>query len=178
MGPASESELSRVSNTQHFRGELMGAKKKSAVKSGQNGGVKPATKAGKFLIGGKLPIHRLGFGAMRITGKGIWGEPQDHDEVIRVLRRAIELGINFIDTADSYGPEVSERLIAEALYPYPSDLVIATKAGFDRPGPDRWVENGKPEHLRAACEGSLRRLRVDRIALLQLHRIDPKVPAD
>ena len=125
-----------------------------------------------------MAIARLGFGAMRLTGKGIWGEPKDRDEALRVLRRAIELGINFIDTADSYGPEVSERLIAEALYPYPSDLVIATKAGFDRPGPDRWVENGKPEHLRAACEGSLRRLRVDRIALLQLHRIDPKVPAD
>jgi pyridoxine 4-dehydrogenase len=156
----------------------MGAKKKSAEVKSKQGGVKPATKAGEFLIGGKLRIHRLGFGAMRITGKGIWGEPQDHDEVIRVLRRAIELGINFIDTADSYGPEVSERLIAEALYPYPSDLVIATKAGFERPGPDRWVENGKPEHLRSACEGSLRRLRVDQIDLLQLHRIDPKVPAD
>jgi len=157
----------------------MGAKKKSVeVKSKQSAGVKTAAKAGEFLIGGKLPIHRLGFGAMRITGKGIWGEPQDHDEVIRVLRRAIELGINFIDTADSYGPEVSERLIAEALYPYPSDLVIATKAGFERPGPDRWVENGKPEHLRSACEGSLRRLRVDQIDLFQLHRIDPKVPAD
>ena len=157
----------------------MGAKKKSAeVKSEQSGGVKSATKAGKFFIGGKLPIHRLGFGAMRITGKGIWGEPRDHDEVIRVLRRAIELGINFIDTADSYGPEVSERLIAEALYPYPSDLVVATKAGFDRPGPDRWVENGKPEHLRSACERSLRRLRLDQIDLFQLHRIDPKVPAD
>jgi pyridoxine 4-dehydrogenase len=135
-------------------------------------------KAGEFRIGGELPICRLGFGAMRITGKGIWGEPQDHDESIRVLRRAIELGINFIDTADSYGPEVSERLIAEALYPYPDGLVIATKAGFERPGPDRWVENGKPGHLRSACEGSLRRLRVDRIDLFQLHRIDPKVAAD
>jgi len=155
----------------------MGAKKKSA-ESEQSGGVKPVTKVGKFFIGGKLPIQRLGFGAMRITGKGIWGEPQDHDEVIRVLRRAIELGINFIDTADSYGPEVSERLIAEALYPYPSDLVIATKAGFERPGPNRWVENGKPEHLRSACEASLRRLRLDQIDLFQLHRIDPKVPAD
>jgi aryl-alcohol dehydrogenase-like predicted oxidoreductase len=156
----------------------MGTKRKSAAAGNQSAGVKPAAKAGKFLIGGKLPIHRLGFGAMRITGKGIWGEPQDHDEVIQVLRRAIELGINFIDTADSYGPEVSERLIAEALYPYPSDLVIATKAGFERPGPDRWVENGKPEHLRSACEGSLRRLRLDQIGLFQLHRIDPKVPAD
>jgi aryl-alcohol dehydrogenase-like predicted oxidoreductase len=135
-------------------------------------------KAGEFRIGGKLPICRLGFGAMRITGKGVWGEPRDHDEAIRILRRAVELGINFIDTADSYGPEVSERLIAEALYPYPSDLVIATKAGFERPGPDRWVESGTPEHLRSACEGSLRRLRLNRIDLFQLHRIDPKVPAD
>src|SRR6516162_4180484 len=157
----------------------MGTKRKSpSVPTKQRASTKPAREAGEFRIGGKLPIHRLGFGAMRITGKGIWGEPHDHDEVIRVLRRAIELGINFIDTADSYGPEVSERLIAEALYPYPSELVIATKAGFERPGPDRWVENGKPEHLRSACEGSLRRLRLDRIELFQLHRIDPKVPAD
>ena len=157
----------------------MGTKRKLAsVASMHSAGIKPASKAGKFLIGGELPIHRLGFGAMRITGKGIWGEPPDHDEAVRVLRRAIELGINFIDTADSYGPEVSERLIAEALYPYPSDLVIATKAGFERPGPDCWVENGKPEHLRSGCEGSLRRLRLDQIALFQLHRIDPKVPAD
>lgn len=115
---------------------------------------------------------------MRITGDGIWGEPRDHDEVIRVLRRALELGINFIDTADSYGPEVSERLIAEALYPYPKGLVIATKAGFDRNGPNQWTMNGRPEHLRAACEGSLRRLRLDCIDLYQLHRIDPAVPAE
>ena len=115
---------------------------------------------------------------MRITGKGIWGEPSDRAEAIRVLRRAVELGINFIDTADSYGPNVSEEIIAEALYPYPAGLVIATKGGFKRPGPDQWVENGKPEHLRSACEGSLRRLRLERIDLYQLHRIDPKVPAD
>jgi aryl-alcohol dehydrogenase-like predicted oxidoreductase len=133
--------------------------------------------SGTFEIGGDLEIYRLGFGAMRITGKGIWGEPRDHDESIRVLRRAVELGVNFIDTADSYGPYVSERLIAEALHPYPSGLVIATKAGFERPGPDVWTENGRPEHLRAACEGSLRRLRLERIDLYQLHRIDPKVPA-
>lgn len=139
---------------------------------------KPALKAGEFRIAGELPVCRLGFGAMRITGKGIWGEPEDHDESVRVLRRAVELGINFIDTANSYGPEVSERIIAEALYPYPAGLVIATKGGFERPGPDKWVENGRPEHLRAACEGSLRRLRRDRIDLYQLHRIDPKVPAD
>jgi aryl-alcohol dehydrogenase-like predicted oxidoreductase len=115
---------------------------------------------------------------MRLTGDGIWGEPRDRAEAIRVLRRAVELGINFIDTADSYGPHVAEEIIAEALYPYPRDLVIATKGGFDRPGPDQWVENGNPEHLKSACEGSLRRLRLDRIDLYQLHRIDPKVPAD
>lgn len=134
--------------------------------------------AGEFLIGNDLRVTRLGFGAMRITGKGIWGQPKDRAAAIRVLRRAVELGINFIDTADSYGPGVSEALIAEALYPYPAGLVIATKGGFDRPGPDRWVENGRPEHLRSACEGSLRRLRLDRIDLYQLHRIDPKVPAE
>lgn len=139
---------------------------------------KLAEKAGEFKIGGDLPVARLGFGAMRITGKGIWGEPADRAEAIRVLRRAVELGINFIDTADSYGPNVSEEIIAEALYPYPAGLVIATKGGFDRPGPNQWVENGRPEHLRSACEGSLRRLRLERIDLYQLHRIDPKVPAE
>jgi pyridoxine 4-dehydrogenase len=138
----------------------------------------PAAKAGTFQIGGDLPVHRLAFGAMRITGKGIWGEPEDRDEAIRVLRRSLELGINFIDTADSYGPEVSERLIAEALYPYPKGLVIATKAGFRRPGPNQWVEDGRPEYLRDRVEGSLRRLRLERIDLLQLHRIDPKVPLE
>ncbi|MGB8476376.1 MAG: aldo/keto reductase [Candidatus Acidiferrum sp.] len=138
----------------------------------------PASKSGEFRIGGDLPVWRLGFGAMRITGKGVWGEPQDRDEAIRVLRRAVELGINFIDTADSYGPEVSERLIAEALHPYPAGLVIATKAGFDRSGPDQWTMNGRPEHLREACEGSLKRLKLERIDLYQLHRIDPKVPAE
>jgi pyridoxine 4-dehydrogenase len=141
-------------------------------------GESPAAKSGTFLIGGELPVHHLGFGAMRITGKGIWGEPKDRNEAIQVLRRAIALGINFIDTADSYGPSVSEEIIAEALYPYPKDLVIATKAGFDRTGPDKWVTNGRPEHLRAACEGSLRRLRLDHLELFQLHRIDSNVPAD
>jgi pyridoxine 4-dehydrogenase len=137
----------------------------------------PAADAGQFLIGGDVRVNRLGFGAMRITGQGVWGEPKDRNEAIRVLRRAVELGVNFIDTADSYGPEVSEQIIAEALYPYPAGLVIATKAGFDRPGPNKWVENGRPEHLRHALEGSLRRLRLERIDLFQLHRIDPKVPA-
>jgi len=138
----------------------------------------PAAKSGAFVIGGDLPVWRLGFGAMRITGKGIWGEPKDHDESIRVLRRAVELGINFIDTADSYGPHVSERLIAEALHPYPAGLVIATKAGFDRTGPDKWTMNGRPEHLRSACDGSLKRLKVERIDLYQLHRIDPAYAAE
>jgi pyridoxine 4-dehydrogenase len=138
----------------------------------------PAKKSGEFLIGNDLRVTRLGFGAMRITGDGIWGAPVDRTEAIRVLRRAVELGINFIDTADSYGPHVSEEIIAEALHPYPAGLVIATKGGFMRPGPNKWVENGKPEHLRSACEGSLRRLHLDRIDLYQLHRIDPKVPAE
>jgi aryl-alcohol dehydrogenase-like predicted oxidoreductase len=138
----------------------------------------PAAASGTFSIGGDLPIHRLGFGAMRITGQGVWGPPADHDESIRVLRRAVELGVTLIDTADSYGPHVSEELIAEALHPYPADLVIATKGGFERPGPGKWVENGDPNYLRNACEGSLRRLKVDQIDLYQLHRIDPKVPAD
>jgi aryl-alcohol dehydrogenase-like predicted oxidoreductase len=115
---------------------------------------------------------------MRITGEGIWGPPADRDEAIRVLRRAVDLGVNLVDTADSYGPHVSEELIAEALFPYPGDLVVATKAGFARSGPGRWDEDGRPEHLREAVDGSLRRLRLDRIDLLQLHRIDPKVPAD
>src|SRR5437588_10252308 len=138
--------------------------------------LRPAARSGTFAIGGDLPVHRLGFGAMRITGKGIWGEPRDHDEAIAVLRRAVELGVNLIDTADSYGPEVSERLIAEALHPYPDDLVIATKAGLLRPGPDRWEPCGRPDHLRAAAEGSLRRLRVERLEVLQLHSPDPDVP--
>jgi len=137
-----------------------------------------AKKAGEFMLGNDLKVTRLGFGAMRITGRGIWGEPADRAEAVRVLRRAVELGINFIDTADAYGPGVSEEIIAEALHPYPADLVIATKGGFERPGPDKWVENGRPEHLRAACEHSLRRLRLERIDLYQLHRIDPKVAAE
>ena len=137
---------------------------------------RPAARSGTVLLGGDLPVHRLGFGAMRLTGKGIWGEPRDAREAIAVLRRAVALGVNLIDTADSYGPEVSERLIAEALYPYPQGLVIATKAGLVRPGPDRWTPNGRPEHLRAACEGSLHRLKLERIDLYQLHRIDSEVP--
>src|SRR4029077_19082177 len=134
---------------------------------------RPAEASGTFLIG-DIPVHRLGFGAMQLTGDGVWGEPDDHSEAIAVLRRAVELGIDLIDTADSYGPEVSERLIAEALHPYPGGLLIATKAGFQRPGPNRWAEDGRPEHLRSAVEGSLRRLRLERIDFLELQRIDPK----
>jgi pyridoxine 4-dehydrogenase len=137
-----------------------------------------AVSAGTIDVGGDLVVNRLGFGAMRITGGGIWGEPPDRDEAKAVLRRAIELDVNFIDTADSYGPEVSERLIAEALYPYPDDLVIATKGGLERPGPGRWTPNGRPEHLRTACEGSLQRLKLEQIPLYQLHRPDPKVPLE
>jgi len=135
-----------------------------------------AAAAGRIAIGGDLPVNRMGFGAMRLTGQGVWGEHPDRAECQRVLRRALELGINLIDTADSYGPEVSERLIAETLYPYPDDLVIATKGGLARPGPGQWVPNGRPDHLRQACESSLKRLRVDEIDVYQFHRPDPKVP--
>src|SRR5215470_9313225 len=135
-----------------------------------------ASAAGTISIGGDLTVNRLGFGAMRITGKGIWRQPPSRDQAKAALRRAIELNVNFIDTADSYGPEVSENLIAEALYPYPDDLVIATKGGLVRPGPGRWVSDGRPEHLREVCEGSLRRLRLDQIPLYQFHRPDPRVP--
>jgi pyridoxine 4-dehydrogenase len=136
---------------------------------------RPATASGTFAIGGQLVVHRLGFGAMRITGPGIWGEPADRDQAIRVLRRAVDLGIDLIDTADAYGPYVSEELIRTALHPYPQHLVIATKAGLVRTGPDRWHPVGRPEYLRQECEMSLRRLGLERIPLFQLHRIDPLV---
>jgi len=136
---------------------------------------KPARASGEFAIGGDLPVVRLGYGAMQIPGPGVWGEPHDHDEVIRVLRRAVELGVTFIDTADSYGPEVSERLIREALHPYPDGLVIATKAGMTRPGPGQWRVNGDPARLKAQAEKSLHLLGLERIELFQLHRIDPNV---
>jgi aryl-alcohol dehydrogenase-like predicted oxidoreductase len=136
---------------------------------------RPASASGEFAIGGDLRVVRLGYGSMQIPGPGVWGPPRDHDEVIRVLRRAVELGVTFIDTADSYGPEVSERIIREALFPYPDDLVIATKAGLTRSGPGLWGRNGKPEYLRAEAEKSLRLLGLERIELFHLHRIDPKV---
>ena len=137
----------------------------------------PALASGTFDLGEGLTVHRLGFGAMRVTGKGIWGPPEDHDESLRVLRRAVELGIDFVDTADSYGPFVSEDLIAEALHPYPDGLVIATKGGLLRTGPDDWRLLAKPDYLRQAVRMSLRRLRLETIDLYQLHRIDPEVPA-
>ena len=135
-----------------------------------------AAAAGTIGIGGDLTVNRMGFGAMRITGSGIWGPPQDRERAKAAVRTAVDEGVNFIDTADSYGPGVSEEILAEALYPYPADLVIATKAGMARPGPGRWGPDGRPEHLREACEGSLRRLKLDQIPLYQLHRPDPKVP--
>ncbi|WP_295794045.1 aldo/keto reductase [Mucilaginibacter sp.] len=138
----------------------------------------PTTSEKTFTIGNELTVNRMGYGAMRITGKGIWGPPKDEAEAIRVLQRAVELGVNFIDTADSYGPHVSEELIAEALFPYPADLVIGTKGGLLRTGPDAWPINAKPDHLRKALEGSLKRLKLDQIDLYQLHRIDPIVPAE
>jgi pyridoxine 4-dehydrogenase len=135
-----------------------------------------AAASGSFTLGGDLKIRRLGFGAMRLTGAGIWGEPRDRDKCIAVLKSALDLGVTLIDTADSYGPEVSEQIIAEALHPYPENLVIATKAGLVRPGPGRWEPDCRPQHLRAAVEGSLKRLRLERIDLLQLHTVDPKLP--
>ena len=137
-----------------------------------------ATASGTYTLGGDLTINRLGYGAMRITGDGIWGPPKDKAEAIRVLQATQDLGINFIDTADSYGPYVSEELIAEALHPYPEGLLIATKGGLERTGPNEWPVNGRPEHLEEALKGSLKRLKVDRIDLYQLHRFDSKVPAD
>jgi pyridoxine 4-dehydrogenase len=137
-----------------------------------------AAAAGTIRIGDDLTVNRLGFGAMRITGSGIWGDPPDRDEAKAVLRRVVELEVNFIDTADSYGPEVSETLIAEALHPYPDDLVIATKGGLLRTGPGRWPSDGRPEHLKEACEGSLRRLQLEQIPLYQFHRPDPRVPLE
>jgi pyridoxine 4-dehydrogenase len=137
-----------------------------------------AALAGTIDIGGDLTVNRLGFGAMRITGRGIWGPPPDRDEAMAVVRRAVELGVTFIDTADSYGPEVSEQILAAALFPYPEELVIATKGGLERTGPGRWPANGRPEHLVEACEGSLRRLRLEQIPLYQFHRPDPAVPLE
>jgi len=138
--------------------------------------INPVASSGTLTIGGDLKVYRLGFGAMRLTGRGVWGPPDNKQEALAVLHRAVELGINFIDTADSYGPEVSETLIAEALSPYPQGVVIASKGGYQRTGPDQWVPDGRPEHLREALEGSLKRLRLERIDLYQFHTPDPRVP--
>jgi pyridoxine 4-dehydrogenase len=138
----------------------------------------PAKASGEFSIGGKLPVTRLGYGTMQLTGPGVWGDPKDPDEAVRVLRRAIDLGVNFLDTADSYGPVVAEQLIRKALHPYPADLVIATKAGLTRQGPGIWTPVGRPEYLRQQAEMSLRHLGLEQIPLFQLHRIDPKVPLE
>lgn len=161
----------------HAKGYFRGVVTVTNIRSSTRNDL-PASQAGTIAIGNDLEVNRMGYGAMRLTGKGIIGQPADRDEAKRVLRRAVELGVDFIDTADSYGPYVSEELIAEALHPYPEGLVIATKGGLERPGPDQWTPNGRPEHLRAALEGSLRRLKLERIDLWQLHRIDPDVPED
>ncbi len=150
----------------------------TATKSSPQDTTINAADSGTFQLGGDLPVHRLGFGAMRLTGEGVWGEPKDPAEAKRVLQRTVELGINFIDTADAYGPEVSERLIREALHPYAKGLIIATKGGNTRPGPGTWVPVGRPEYLTQQVEMSLRNLKTDRIDLWQLHRIDPKVPVE
>ena len=171
---------SRLTRRQVLVGAVMGAGALIWQRSGcaaSARAVAPAEAAGTITIGGDLVVNRMGFGAMRITGPGIWGEPKDPREARSVLRRAVELGVDFIDTADAYGPEVSERLIAEALHPYPKGLVIATKGGTVRPQASEWVSDGRPEHLREACEASLKRLKLERIDLYQLHRIDPKVTA-
>jgi len=147
-------------------------------KNAKKAGTLPAARGGTVTLGGQLTVNRLGFGAMRLTGEGIWGPPKDRASAMAVLRRAVELGVNFIDTADSYGPHVNEELIAEALTPYPKDLVIATKGGWNRPGPNQWTHDASPAHLREAVEGSLKRLRLDRIDVYQLHIPDPVVPLD
>ena len=157
-------------------GRLSSGQMKGTPMPGTSGAT--AADAGTVDIGGDITVNRLGFGAMRITGRGIWGEPPDRNQALAVLRRAVELGVNFIDTADIYGPKVSEELIAEALHPYPDDLVVATKGGLVRPGAERLNPDGRPEHLRQACEGSLRRLRLDQIPLYQFHRPDPAVPLE
>ena len=169
----------RLTRRQVVAGGIVGMASLIAPRgAAEAGATATAAAAGTLTLGGDLVVNRMGFGAMRITGPGIWGEPKEPAEAHRVLRRAVELGVNFIDTADAYGPEVSERLIAEALHPYPQGLVIATKGGLVRPGPSQWVPDGRPEHLREACEASLKRLKLSRIDLYQFHRIDPKVPLE
>jgi pyridoxine 4-dehydrogenase len=167
-----------VSRRLFLRAALAGG---ASLLAGSAGGLFAATSTSdksSFSIGGDLSVNRLGFGAMRLTGEGIWGWPPDRENALKVLRRAVQLGVNLIDTADAYGPETDELLIAEALYPYPKGLVIATKGGNTRPGPDQWVPNGRPEYLKQCVDKSLKRLKLGRIDLYQLHRIDPKVPME
>ena len=171
----------RLTRRKVIVGAVMGAATIAWQRGGRRASARaavPAGAAGTLTIGSDLVVNRMGFGAMRITGSGIWGEPKAPQEARGVLRRAIELGVNFIDTADAYGPEVSERLISEVLRPYPKDLIIATKGGLTRPGPSEWVADGTPKHLREACAQSLKRLRLERIDLYQLHAIDSKVPLE
>jgi pyridoxine 4-dehydrogenase len=176
---SADSNRERVTRRQVVMGGVVGmAGLMAPLGVGRASSKSPAGAAGSVKIGGDLTVNRLGFGAMRITGQGIWGEPKDAAEARRVLRRAMDLGVNFIDTADAYGPEVSERLIAEALHPYPRGLVIATKGGIVRPSAPQWVMDGRPEHLREACEASLKRLKLERIDLYQLHGPDSKVPLE
>src|SRR6476646_1419561 len=167
-----------VSRRVFLRATLAGGASLLAGTAGTLFAAASASDNSSFSIGGDLPVNRLGFGAMRLTGEGIWGWPPDRENALKVLRRAVELGANLIDTADAYGPETDELLIAEALYPYPKGLIIATKGGNTRPGPNQWVPNGHPEYLTQCVEKSLKRLRLDRIDLYQLHRVDPKVPME
>jgi aryl-alcohol dehydrogenase-like predicted oxidoreductase len=179
LRPVGQTQHGRLPTARHGHcGVPMAREDTNATRSCDDQGVTTtlASHSGIFAIGGDLTVNRLGFGAMRITGPGIWGDPADPDEAVRVLRRAVELGVNLIDTADSYGPVVSEQLIRRALHPYPADLVIATKAGLTRQGPNRWAAVGRPDYLRQQCEMSLRNLGLERIDLYQLHRIDPQVP--
>lgn len=174
--PSSRREFLRLGSVALAAGTVSPPWSRAATPAGAIDPNAPAAAAGTLLIGGDLKVSRLGFGAMRITGDGVWGEPRDANEALAVLRRVIELGTNFIDTADAYGPYISERLIKEALYPYPRGLLIATKGGLVRPRRDEWLPDGRPQHLRAACEASLARLKLDRIDLYQFHRPDPQVP--
>src|SRR5262245_27174477 len=174
----SDDPCSGVSRRVFLRSTLAGGASLFAGRAATLFAAAPANENLNFSIGGDLPVNRLGFGAMRLTGEGIWGWPPDRENALKVLRRAVELGANLIDTADAYGPETDELLIAEALYPYPTDLVIATKGGNTRPSPDQWVPDGRPEYLKQCVDKSLKRLRLERIDLYQLHRVDSKVPME
>jgi aryl-alcohol dehydrogenase-like predicted oxidoreductase len=178
LGTNHDRVCSGISRRLFLRATLAGGASLLAGRAATLFAAESANHNSSFSIGGDLPVSRLGFGAMRLTGEGIWGWPPDRANALKVLRRAVELGANLIDTADAYGPETDEMLIAEALYPYPKDLVIATKGGNTRPGPDQWVPDGRPEYLKQCVDKSLKRLKLERIDLYQLHRVDPKVPME